>query len=284
MSDAPVTSETPGDAAPAAGRLDGQRQRHELIRRRVTAEGFVRIASLTEELRVSAMTIHRDLELLESQGWLRKVRGGATAQPSAFYHGDVRHRMQTGRAEKAALARHAERLLVPGQALILDDSTTVLEFAHRLPAHGPFTVITNFLSTMNVLAGEEAIDMIALGGTYYPAYDSFLGLQTVQSVQGLRADVLFMSTTAIARGSCYHQSQETIQVKRALMEAAARRVLLVDHTKFTRHAVHALAPLEDFDLVVVDAVTPDDVVAGMRMRGVAVEVAEAIEPAADAAG
>ncbi|MEU0313376.1 hypothetical protein [Nocardioides sp. NPDC006273] len=39
--------------------------------------------------------------------------------------------------------------------------------------------------------------MIALEGTYYPAYQAFLGLATQEFIHSFRADLLFMSTTAI---------------------------------------------------------------------------------------
>jgi hypothetical protein len=64
--------------------------------------------------------------------------------------------------------------------------------------------------------------------------------------------LLFMSTTAVTAGRCYHQSQETVAVERALIEAAARRVLLLDHTKFSKQGLYALAPLTSFDVVLVD--------------------------------
>lgn len=270
MSEPAARPQHPSDAGAA---IDERGRRQERIRERVVADGFVRIADLAAELDVSLMTIHRDLDVLESQGWLRKVRGGATARPSALYHGDIRHRMQTAQAEKAALAKAALRLISPGDVVILDDSTTTLQLAHLLPAAAPLTVITNLLSSMKALAGQTGIDLVGLGGNYYPAYDSFLGIQTVESVRELRADTLFMSTTAITRGSCFHQSQETIQVKRALMEAAERRVLLVDHSKFERHAVHALTALDAFDLVLLDSLTPDGVVEELRAGGIRVTIA-----------
>lgn len=261
-----------------SGRQGQQRKRREAIRHKVVADGFVRIDELASSLGVSVMTIHRDLESLERQGWLRRVRGGATAQPSASYHGDVRHRMTSAIEEKRAIARAAESLLRPGQAIVLDDSTTALQLAPALPAHGPLTVITNFLSVIKVLAGEPGIDLVGLGGEYYPAYDAFFGRQTVQNMSTLRGDTLFMSTTAIADGRCYHLSQETIHVKRALMEGVQRRVLLVDHGKFTRNAVHELGSLTEFDLVITDDATPSDALAMLKKTEVPLQVVPAPTP------
>ena len=255
--------------------LVAPRERREQIRARVIDEGFVRMEHLAEAYNVSVMTIHRDLDLLQSEGWLRKVRGGATAQPSALYHGDVRHRVQAAAAAKQQLAQAALALVEPGQSVMIDESTTGLALAELLPSHGPLTVITNFLAGVKLLAGEPGIDLIALGGAYYPAYDAFLGMRTSEAIRSLRADVLFMSTTAVTRGQCYHQSQETVSVKRALMDSADRRVLLLDHTKFSKHGLHQLAPLTAFDLVIVDAATDAADLAALSAQGVTFQVAGA---------
>lgn len=258
--------------------LTAPRDRREQIRLRVVDEGFVRIEDLAEAFGVSLMTIHRDLDALQTQGWLRKVRGGATAQPSALHHGDVRHRAQTMITAKEQLAASALELVEPGQSVMVDESTTGLAVAKLLPSRGPLTVITNFLAIVNHLVGEPGVDLIALGGAYYPAYDAFLGLRTTEAIRSLRADILFMSTTAITNGQCYHQSQETIAVKRALMDAVDRRVLLIDHTKFSKSGLHQLAPLTAFDLVIVDSETSEDDLARLRARGVPLRVAGGSAP------
>lgn len=248
--------------------VDGPRERREQIRRRVVDEGFVRIEDLAEAFDVSLMTIHRDLDVLQTEGWLRKVRGGATAQPSALYHGDVRHRVQAMAGAKRELAEAALAMVEPGASVMIDESTTALALAELLPRRGPLTVISNFLAVVKLLAGEPGVDLLALGGAYYPAYDAFLGMRTSEAIRSLRADILFMSTTAVTDGCCYHQSQETVAVKRALMDAADRRILLLDHTKFGKRGLHLLAPLTAFDLVIVDSGAAEADVAPLRARGV----------------
>lgn len=256
-----------------SGQGTGQRERQERIRERVIADGFVRIEQLAEDFSVTLMTIHRDLDVLQQQGWLRKVRGGATAQPSPLFHGDIRYRMQAMGDAKDELARTAIKLIGNGQSVMMDESTTVLHLAKLLPSHGPVTVITHFLQIIKQLGEEPGIDVIGLGGVYYPAYDAFLGLLTAEAIRSLRSDILFMSTTAITEGFCYHQSQETIMVKRALMDSTARRVLLVDHSKFSKRGLFQLAPLTDFDLVLVDSRTSPDALAELHDLGVHVHIA-----------
>lgn len=175
-------------------------------------------------------------------------------------------------AEKRQIARAAADMVEPGTAVMLDESTTGLAVAGLLPERGPVTVITNFLAIVKLLAGADGVDLIALGGAYYPAYDAFLGMRTNEAIQSLHADVLFMSTTAVTNGHCYHQSQETVAIKRAMMAAARRRVLLIDHSKFVKRGLHQLAPLSAFDLVIVDAGISEEHLAPLLSSGLPIKV------------
>src|ERR687893_2132661 len=232
----------------AAGRLTST-QRREAIRDRVVEAGFVRHEALAEAFGVTVMTIHRDLKVLEAQGWLHKLRGGAQVNTSALVDTTVRHRLTEKVAEKQAIGRCALQHVSDGSVVLIDDSTTALELVRLLPGRGPLTAITNFLLAINQLAEAPDIELIALGGSYNATYDSFLGLHVQEAIARLRADVVFMSTTAVVDGVLYHKSDETILVRHAMLAAAARKILLLDHSKLRRRATHQLAALTDFDVV-----------------------------------
>lgn len=238
-----------------------QAQRQEAIAEIVLREDFVSLKDLAARLDVSLMTVHRDLDELERQGVLRKVRGGATPQPSSLFESNVRYRLTLAVPEKQALARSALAQVEPGQSVIIDESTTGLALARMLPGRAPLTVITNSLTVVQELRAVKEIHLIVLGGDYWPRHDAFCGLACEAAVSALRADTLFMSTTAISGGIAFQPDQDMAIAKRAMIAAAARRVLLVDHTKFGRVALHRLAPLTDFDLVVTDDGIDD---AGLR--------------------
>jgi DeoR/GlpR family transcriptional regulator of sugar metabolism len=228
------------------------RERRERIAATVLANDAVSARDLAAGFGVSLMTIHRDLDELERQGVLRKTRGGASPQPSSLFESNVRYRLATARAEKDVLARYALTLIEPGQAVLLDDATTTLALARLLPSIAPLTVITNYLATMQALHEAEGIRLIALGGEYFSSHDSFTGILCEDAIDSLRADLFFMSTSAVSHATAYHQEQEIVAVKRAMLRAASKRVLLIDHGKLGKTALHQLAPLTAFDLIVVD--------------------------------
>ena len=92
----------------------------------VLANGSMQVDDLAAALNVSRMTIHRDLDDLEKQGVLRKVRNGATAQPSSLFESNVAFRMASAVEAKRRMGRFAATLIEPGQSIILDEATSLL--------------------------------------------------------------------------------------------------------------------------------------------------------------
>lgn len=247
----------------------------------VKAQGWARIDDLADQFGVSTMTIHRDLDHLDSQGMLRKVRSGAEAPPSEAFERSIDLRRTLNVAEKKAVADAgfawaAERVQM--QAVALDDSTTALHVLPRLLERLPLTVVTNFLPAINQLAAEPRVRLNAVGGDYEPDFSAFIGSQAVNALQAVHYDVLFMSVPAVTRGHCFHPSSAAADLKRAFMGSAELRVLLVDHTKTARRAVHRICALADFDAVVVDSGLDDSEVELLTASGANVVVAPTPSP------
>jgi DeoR/GlpR family transcriptional regulator of sugar metabolism len=97
----------------------------------------------------------------------------------------------------------------------------------------------------------------------------------VEAVQSLQVDICFTSTSAASGGFAYHQEQHIVSVKRAMLDSAARNVLLLDHSKLGRVALHRLAPLSRFDLVLVDDGAPAEALRELDEHKVPYQVCEA---------
>ena len=262
----------------SGARTPSQTERHDLVTEAVLAAGSMRIDDLTQRFRVSRMTMHRDLEALEARGLLRRSRGTVTAVASSLFEASTEYRTRQNIAEKEAIAEVAASLVTPGEAVILDDSTTALRLAQLLTGLQPLTVITNFGRVIKHLEGRQGITLITTGGEYFQLCDAYRGAITLSALHNLHADTYFMSTPAITNGMCYHPHQDLILVKQAMFSAARRRVLIVDHTKFQRTALHAMAPIEDFDVVIVDSgIDPSDLQM-LQQTGVEVVVADVRRP------
>jgi DeoR/GlpR family transcriptional regulator of sugar metabolism len=228
----------------------------------VKARGGARIDELADQFGVSTMTIHRDLDHLHAQGMVRKVRSGAEAPPSEAFERNIDLRKALNLAEKQVVAKAAfdwAASRVEMQAVAMDDSTTALHLLTTLVQHLPLTVVTNFLPAINELATNPRVRLNGIGGDYVPEFSSFVGPLSVRALRDMHYDVLFMSVPAVSRGMCFHPSSAAAELKRAFMDSAELRVLMIDHTKVTRRAIHRICDLVDFDVVVVDdGLDPDE--------------------------
>ncbi len=260
----------------ADSRQSRQQVRQRAISDAVMGEGAVRIEQLAERFDISLMTVHRDLDELEARGLLRKSRGVATALSSSLVESSDVFRSSKQVAEKESLALAALEFIEPGQSIFLDDSTTVLQIAKHLHNKTPLTVITNVLTLMNEVNSIRGVSLLALGGDYYNWCSAFMGRMTNDAIGKLRADTFIMSTSAITDDTCFHQTLETVDTKRAMFDAAATRILLVDHTKFEKRALHSLAHLTEYEIVIVDAKTSSEHITRMRAQGIRVVVAPKI--------
>ncbi len=263
------------EQVPSDSRHARQMVRRQLITEAVMAEGAMRIEDLTDRFGISLMTAHRDLDELVSRGLLRKTRGIVSAAPTSLIESSDVYRSSRQSAEKQALAQAAMQFVEPGQAIFFDDSTTVLQMAQHLPAKVPLTAITNSLTLMNALKDIRDVTLLGLGGQFYNWCNAFIGRMTIHEISRLRADTLFMSMSAITDDMVFHQSPEMVETKRAMFDSAATRILLADHTKFGRRALHSFAALTEFDIVIVDDKTPAVHLDRMRSKGIKVIIAAA---------
>lgn len=262
-----------GDQIPADSRHARQLARRQLMAEAVMTEGTMRIEDLTERFGISLMTAHRDLDELVGRGLLRKTRGVVSAAPTSLIESSDVYRSSRQSREKRVIAAAAATFLEPGQAVFFDDSTTVLQMVPHLTARVPLTVITNSITLMNELKDVRDLTLLGLGGRFQHWCNAFMGPVTTGEIRRLRADCVFLSMSAITDGMVFHQSPEMVETKKAMFDSAAKRILLADHTKFERRALHAMCATDEFDAIVVDDGTPPRLLERMKARGVNVVVA-----------
>lgn len=263
----------------AAGAVDAGRaklkhaDRIDAITELVLGTGSVRIEDLASTFGVSTMTIHRDLDPLVAKGILRKTRGLVTADATSLFESSTEYRSRRHRLAKEAVSRAALELIEPGQAVILDDSTTGLLLAELLLERQPLTVITNFKRILDRLVDYPGIALISTGGQFYPWCEAYLGTVALAGLRTLKADIAFLSTPAVTDGVCYHQHHDAVQVKQAMFDAARKRVLYFDSSKLDDRALHAHHRVAEFDVVIVDSGIASDKLSAIRDLGVEVIVA-----------
>lgn len=205
--------------------------RHGEIIRMVRSSGVVSVGALAASLGVSPATIRRDLQSLDAEGALRRVRGGAgrIADEDPVPFDEV---ATVAVDDKERVARSAAELVSDGDVVLLDIGTTTARLA-RLLRGRRITVITSSLAVVDELRSDPAVELLVLGGILRRNYLSFVGMLTEQALREVRAHLLFLGTSGIGRdGQVMDSTLVEVPVKRAMIGSAERTVVLADRGKF----------------------------------------------------
>jgi len=228
-------------------------ERQSRILKLARRDGTVRTIDLAKEFEVAEETIRRDLDLLARLGHLRRTHGGAmdTSAPLAELPYSERQARQLD--EKIAIAREATRFLMAGETILLDASSTALELASNLPLGLPLRIVSYSLPVVERLAGQDAIELVQLGGTYEARGRRYSGQLTELALRALRIDRFFYSGAGLdpVRGVS-EPNPEQSRLKRVMIEHSEWNCALIDHTKLGKQADFFFARPEEIDQVITD--------------------------------
>lgn len=255
------------------------RERQQHIARSVEEHGRVRVTDLAVRFDVSEVTIRKDLRVLETEGRVVRAHGGALApsrsQPERAF--EVRERLE--RIEKERIGAAAAALVVDGESIALDASTTALAMARHLKARGRWvhlTVITNGLRIASELAGYRGITVAMPGGFVRSEAMSVVGPLGSGLLEQVNIQKAFMGAAGFTMDTGLSDAtDDEAQIKRLIVAAASEVVALVDHTKWGRSAFATFCPTDRLTAVVTDEEAPAGMVNELLQRGVLVHTAPA---------
>ncbi|HEV7955715.1 MAG TPA: DeoR/GlpR family DNA-binding transcription regulator [Marisediminicola sp.] len=228
----------------------GAEERRAWIMTRIEQEGALRLDAAAAGLRVSAMTVRRDLDDLEGEGLVRRVRGGAVLAlgPRPFSE----RRTVNSRA-KQVIAHKALALIPSDGAVALDASTTSGTLGSALSGTLDVTVATNSHENFAALRGTSGVTPVLVGGELEGRTGSFVGLIACQAASSMLYRRFFTSASAVdaAHGASEVSLAET-QVKHAFGGASREVVLCVDSSKLGRQSVSLSFPLAGISVMITE--------------------------------
>ena len=246
--------------------------RHARIEEHLARVEFASLDELSELVDASVSTVRRDLDILEARGSLRRTHGGARlthpkSDEFAFAARDTRQF-----AEKEAIAKACAEFISANQTVIIDAGTTCSHVAQYLEAKSPH-IITNSLPVANTFSSSARLEVVVTGGVIYPRLGVLVGPLAVSAFSQVHADVAIMSCGGITPEVITNSHGLLIEIQRAMMQAARRVILCVDHTKFGRQSISELCDLEAIDTLITDQDPPADMVTALRLAGVELIIA-----------
>ena len=242
------------------------KERQDAIAALVKAEGRVTVTSLAQRFDVTEDCIRKDLKLLDSEGLLKRVYGGAIGTTIAPER-DVSKRLNTHVAEKIAEAadydiskiKKAYEYISSGDLVFLDISTTNIALAELIATGNKrLTVVSNMIDVLRILARNPMVTAICTGGNVNLEFDGFLGATALAMVEPIRFDKAFIGALSV---DLENDAVTTFDVddgllKKRVVTNASHSYLVADARKLSTDGNYVYARMEDFDAFITNKPTP----------------------------
>lgn len=247
-------------------------ERHKAILESLRNSGSVDVGVLSQQLKVSAVTIRKDLDMLEEKKLLYRTHGGAILADPYIATRKVSEKEKLHPELKRRIGQRAIELLSPQDALIIASGTTVQAFARCIP-NMKMTVITSAMNVAMELLDKPDIEIIQLGGIIRHSSASVVSEYAIRMLDNFACNKLFLGVDGIdpEYGLSTTHLQEA-SLNRMMIHSATKTIVLADSSKFGRRGFSKICDMSDIDHVITDSGTPAKMLDAMAERGVKVTV------------
>ncbi|MAK60244.1 MAG: DeoR family transcriptional regulator [Ponticaulis sp.] len=256
-------------------------EREKLILTILSGKDFVSFRELEEALDGSPATIRRDLERLDGEGKIVRVRGGAKAK--ADLHGDQQVGAPRLRGtpfdvnitrspnEKQRIGREAARLCDEGEGIMIDGGSTTFQMCSSL--HGlNLQVLTNSLHIVHALSNQPGTRVLIPGGAVFPEQNIVLPMFGEDLTPAFHAPKLFLGCSAIGMSGLMQDDVVLVASQRRFIERAEQVILLADATKFEKSSGNVVCPLSRIDILITDDRLTDRQANMIEEKGVTLKI------------
>lgn len=233
--------------------------RHATIARLVGDKRSMTNDELAAELGVSIETIRRDLDLLDKNGSVRRVRGGAVhKRTSVASEPSFPDRQDIAAEQKREIARQALELLDGARTVFVDIGTTAAAIASIIVDTFEGSVVTPSMHVAGILSTSRAIDVLVPGGRVRPGDMSISGPTARAFLADINPDVAFIGTGGVdlQAGITDFELAET-DIKRVVIENSDRSYAVADSNKIGVRAPYHVCSLDAVTAIVSDSAVAD---------------------------
>ncbi len=252
-------------------------QRRQLIVEIIKNDYTARSSQLSLHLNVSEMTIRRDLAVLERQGMVKRTHGGAV-----FRHERMTDKFkyleskEENPEDKEKIARKAAELIEPHDVVFVGEGTTASLILSYVDREMPCTVFSNNCGIAAEIGSRSiTAELILLGGSYNSITYSTTGNFTLEIIERIHADKVFLGVDAFSlRTGLTTSNQKIAAINRAMIRNTTGSVIIMSHhTKFGLVATVEIAKSKEIDVLVTNLKMPKDFDNDLKSLGIKVVMA-----------
>jgi len=247
-------------------------ERHQYIIEQIQQKGHVKVQDLSEALKVSEVTIRKDLKHLEARKMLYRNHGSASSISSIINdrHIDVKEKMN--QEEKSGVARVAAQLLEENDKIIIASGTTLLSFADAISTMDiAITAITSSVKVSLTLCYNPNIEVIQLGGIMRKNSVSIIGHYADNILDSLSCNKLFLGVDGIDLDyGLTTSNMSEARINQQMIEASQEIIILTDSSKFGKRGFCKICDIDKVHHIITDKNAPSHIIDMLREREIKV--------------
>ncbi len=252
-------------------------KRHNYILEKLAQYGSVRIADMAEELGVTTVTIRNDLNILEADGMVYRIHGGARQVNPHVTDIKVFVKDNINREEKVKIARRAVELIEDNDSIVMGDGSTVYAFAEEIRAHQfqHLNIVTPFIRIGLLFNDMDNVNVVQLGGTIHRESLSVLGDAAMKALDDCVCSKVFLGADGIdIENGMTTSTIEGAKLLRKMIQTASKTIVLADTSKFGQRGFGHICSIEDIDVIITDDGISEQVAASIEEAGVDLIIAK----------
>jgi len=230
-------------------------ERINILKSYLRERGKLDVHSMSEMLSVSEVTVRRDLEKLESEGFLTRMHGGAMLndEKAGFAPPSLDPQCAKEETDREEIARVAFLMIKDGDVLMLTNGPIAQRLARKLSGRANVTVLTNDMQAALEVSGQAGNRAVLLGGSPEPESRALFGSLAQANVQTFFVNKLFVEVDGIGEQlQLTVSSQEKAALIMQALACAGDKIVLCEASRFARNAFFRLGPLSLADKVITN--------------------------------
>ncbi len=248
-------------------------QRHQIILETLQKEKYLEVLDLCKLLDVSAVTIRKDLKLLEEKGLLFRTHGGASLENPYINEKAVVEKEKISVEEKNGIAQAAAKLIDENDSILVASGTTVQALAKYIKPQKKLTVITSSLHVVLHLIHDRNIEILQLGGYVRHSSASVIGNYALHILENVSCSKLFLGVDGIDLDFGLSTTNlEEAQLNKKMLNSAQKTIVLADSSKFGKKSFARICGLDEIDEIITDSGISSSTVKILEEKGIIVNI------------
>jgi len=200
------------------------------------------VNALSDTLNVSSVTIRQDLNVLEGEGLLKRVHGGAVLKDAD----DLASRLGVNYESKLRIARKLANRVTEGETVLIESGSVNALLARELSQLNKVTIVTTNVYIARQFRKNSHATIILLGGIYQHESETLVGKITRACIDQLHIEKAFIGIDGYTTATGFMQRDLfRAEISSYIIRKAGDLFIVSDASKFGRKGLTSICRLED---------------------------------------